>query len=240
MKAFYSILLLTLFSLFFTSCGKETEETEGTLALEFKASFNEQPLELFTKYPFQNGEIEFTTVQFYVSNISIEEKNGSRKLALKDVDLLKFTSNSSTLNFPLEEGEYKNLSIGIGLDEELNSSDPASFSTNHPLGINQNNFWIMSQSYIFVKIEGYFYNDVQNNPILFNYHLGDDTFYSLISSNETFSIQKDLSTTLSVLINLNASFDSFLIENKVSTHTVNDEPFAGEMMDDFIKGISIL
>jgi len=233
MKTFYSILFLALFTLIFSSCKKETE---GTLAIDFVTRFNQQPLALNSKYPFQNGEIEFTMVNFYVSNISVEDKDGIGKIPLKDVDLVKMGSNS-TLNFTLKEGAYKNLFLGLGLDEILDSTDPSMYGNDHPLGINQNNFWLMSNSYIYVKIEGFFY--VNGDKLNISYHLGDTSFYKTLTSTNAFSIYANNTTNKKVILNLEQFFNNVIIEDNLSTHTVENVPFALLMMNNFEAALTI-
>lgn len=222
------------FALIFLSSCKKDED--GTLSLEFRAKLNEQPLQLNTRYPFQNGEIEFTMVKFYVSNISVQDKDENATQELVGVDLLSMSANN-VLNFSLKEGAYKNLNVGIGLDAVRDATDPSDYSPNHPMGINQNTFWIMSQSYIFVKLEGYYY--ANGETTLFTYHLGDSSFYRTLSSSNAFSIYGNNTTSKIVTINLENAFANFDIATKDNTHTVGDEEFAGQMMDDFFSGFSI-
>jgi hypothetical protein len=229
------ILVAFVSLLVFTGCNKEEE---GTLELRFNSKFNGLPLQLNTPYPFQNGLIEFTMVQYYVSNLAVEDKDGTSNIPLKDVDLINASSNN-VLNYQLPAGAYKNVRIGLGLDEVMGASEPSSFGTQHPLSLNQNNYWMMTQSYIFVKIEGFFTINGQRLPLV--YHLGDESFYRTIqTSSKAFSIHDENITTVTVNFNVNGVFNGVNLPQQDNTHTTNDFPLALQMMNNFAASFTIL
>lgn len=227
---FISFLAATIIS-----CNKDKE---GTLEVEFTAKMNNQPLEILKEYPIQGGMADIEMLQFYITNLAIEDKDGVEKIIVKDVDLIDFKTNNTILRKQLPEGSYKNLALGLGLDEFWGDSDPSTFEDTHPLSLFQNNFWLMSDSYIFVRIEGNFTKNGEKKSIL--YHLGDSSFYTEIIEEKAFSIFDGNTTTKRIQFDLDAFFANIDLETQENTHTTGNFPVAEELMNKFAASFSII
>lgn len=233
MKNFKLFTFFALLSILVLSCNKDNE---GTLEVEFLTTFKGQPVEMLREYPFQDGTIAFTMIQYYITNLEIEDKDGASKIVLKDVDLID-ASSSKVIRKNLDAGAYRNLSIGLGLDEFWGNSEPSSFSSNHPLSLDQNNFWIMSQSYIFVKIEAdYVVNGTKTSAL---YHLGDNSFYSELNQDKAFSIYEGQIHSKKIRFNLDAFFEDIDLNTQENTHTVGNFSVAEDLMNKFVNAVSI-
>jgi hypothetical protein len=209
----------------------------GTLELKFHTYFDGESLQLHDFYAFQGGEFEFTMVQFYVCNVSVENQSGEKTL-IKDVDLINVPTHTS-FSASLAPGSYNQLFVGLGLDEILGATDPSSYLSSHPLSLNQNNFWIMSQSYIFVKVEGFFNYNGQRLPVV--YHLGDETFYrNLQDESLVLSVEKNQTTTVNIAFHLDKLFDEVTLPDQDNTHTINDFPLALQMMNNLAAALEIV
>lgn len=234
MKNLKFLFLISFVAITIISCNKDKE---GTLEVAFTTKLNNQPLEILKEYHIQGGIVDIEALQFYITNLAIEDKDGAEKIVIEDVDLIDFKTNHTILRKTLPEGSYKNLGVGLGLDEFWGNSNPASFEDNHPLSLFQNNFWIMSDSYIFVRIEGNFTKNGVKKSIL--YHLGDNTFYRKILEESAFSIFDGNTNSKRIQFNMDQFFAEINLDTQENTHTLGNFSVADELMDKFVASFSI-
>lgn len=233
----FSVLILIVL---FSACRNDDEgqlEIEGQLEVEFVAKMGDEPLVILQDYSLQGGIADFEVVQFYITNLSIKESTGDTKIVIKEVDLVDFGSENTLFTKKLEKGTYKNIETGLGLDEFWGNSEPSSFEDDHPLSLFQNNFWIMSQSYIFVRIEGNFTKNGVRKSIL--YHLGDDSFFAKLESENTFEITEGKTTKKQIVFDMDAFFSDIDLDIQENTHTIGNFSVAEELNDKFIASFSV-
>jgi hypothetical protein len=144
-------------------------------------SYDGQPLQTFKNYSYtDDSQISFDKIKLFLSNIRLEQGNAS--MLLQDIASMNFETDFSDLQSAatgqsllfedLNSGVYT-FRFGIGVEENLNATDPSSYNIDHPLG-EGSDYWGPWQSYIFTKHEGKFTRDTVTN---FVYHTGSDACY---------------------------------------------------------------
>jgi hypothetical protein len=135
---------------------KLKDEKYGSLTIHFKNVVDGIPLKLndsaFTYKNANGDDFKLTTFKYYVSNISLIDKNGN-SILVPNTYLLINGSDSSTLtqkiaNIPI--GKYKGISFMIGVDSARNFGGAQTGSLDPANGM----FWTWNSGYIFVKLEG--------------------------------------------------------------------------------------
>ena len=221
--------------LILSSCNKDGE---GNLAIQFNPKFENQAFDLNQVYLFNGDSIEFTVAQFYVSDVSTENKDGNESILLKDVALINFENETNDLVFTMPEGAYKNIHLGLGLNPVQNATDPSTYPEEHPMSLLASNYWMMSNSYIFLKIEG---RHIENGVITpFAYHVGTDPFFrNYANTNRSYSINKDATTTLIADVNFADILFTLTLPEDNDTHTSNDLVLAAEVADNFLNSVNV-
>jgi hypothetical protein len=233
---FYAIIAIAIFGL--NSCKDEIEAGEGTLVMKYEAKVNNSNLALNTDYTINGETVYFTTLKFYVSDVHIHDKDGANEFDLKDVALIDF-SDESTTSFAstLASGAYKNPMYSVGLSTDLNASDPSSFASDHPMSLGNSMYWMMSNAYIYFKIEGF--REVNGVDEPFVYHVGHMVLAQSKMVEKAFSINNGNTTTVLNTLDLNSVFANIDFDTESETHTMNNMPLANKMMSNFVNGISI-
>lgn len=231
----YLVIFVALITLSLNSC---KDDNEGDLVLDFNARINSTNLEFNRYYDMDGDSVRFEIFKFYISDYSILNKDGDASLPLGDVYLVDFENEASTsITNTLEVQSYKNPSFRLGLSNTQNATDPSTYESSHPLSLNQGNYWLMSNSYIYFKIEGYYREGGVEYP--FVYHVGFDDLFADINVERSFSVQANAKTTLLANIDINSLFDNIDFATESNTHTTNNMPLAEKMMDNFANAISI-
>jgi hypothetical protein len=222
--------------LFLTACKDETPV--GNLEMQFSAKVNNSPLSFDNVLLVDDDSLIFKVFHFYVSEIQISDKDDLQSIELKDVALINFKeAETASINFELEANAYKNPSFLVGLSNALNESDPSSYPSSHPMSLNEGNYWIMSNSYIYFKIEGFRVLNGVQYP--FTYHVGLNDYAQLKSLDKAFSINEGNTTTLLANINVNELFENIDFNTEFETHTIGTEVLAQKMMNNFVNALSI-
>lgn len=249
------ILLLSL-TFFSADCGgREDDDIDelGEVDLNFQGTFGTEPLVMLAEeYPYEAGmQVRFQLFQFYISEINLIAKDGS-KLNIGEVALVNFENIQSSaaaakgLDFAFSNipaGEYKGIEMGIGVASDLNEKAPSDYAVGHPLAF-QGNYWSGLSSYIFTKIEG---NADLNGDGEFTekltFHIGekeDVPLYEMISLDYDFTVSKDQATTIPLAVDLkqviSPSSSSFLDFRVVSQDHTNQASVYSLIIDNLKKG----
>lgn len=219
-----------------TSFACKSDDGEGTLALKFEANVDSAPVVFNQYYVIDGDSVKFELFKFYVSDFKIEDKDGTEEIELKDVTIIDFTDDASkTINATLAANAYKNPSFNIGLTVAQNESEPTDYASAHPLSAQQGNYWMMANSYIYVKLEGqYMINGVEES---FVFHLGHNDYVRNINLEKSFSIHDGNTTTLLASLDLNTIFNNVDFATESTTHSAN--PLAEKMLTNFINSLSV-
>lgn len=233
----YFLAILSIAIVGLSSCTEE-EVGEGTLTMKYETKINNTPLVLNQTYDMDGDMVYFTLVQYYVSGVSIQDKDATTTIELKDVELVD-VSDESTLSFSktLTSGAYKSPSFTLGLSDELNATDPSTYESDHPMSLSRSTYWLMANAYIYFKIEGFRTINGVDEP--FVYHVGANGLYRDLMADQAVSINKDNTTTIVSSLDLNSVFSNVDFATESETHTGNNMPLAIKMMDNFANAISI-
>lgn len=158
-KYIFQIALISAFSFAISSCKKDENPTtpskEGTVLLEFYNKVGSDNLKIDgTVYTNLNGD-NFTVSKFnyYISNIKLNNNDGSSSFAETESYHLLEQSTASTLSFSLSKvpaGTYKSITFTIGVDSLRNVSGAQSGALDPAKGM----FWSWTTGYIMLKLEG--------------------------------------------------------------------------------------
>lgn len=251
-KLALTAVILVIISIF-SSCQKEEETNKSTLVLDFVGKVGNEKLTLKnTKFnPGNNFRVNIETLKFYLSNIILIKEDGSEVLA-KDVAFVDFdnnhTSNSSngeSIILEVDEGKYKGIKMGFGVDRSKNNSDPSVYKEDEPLSIYNGMHWSWNTGYIFMKLEGKFDSDTTANILSQDYlfHTGLNELYTAATFNKNFQLKGDETKVLKFNIDANKMFHSdsksINLSTESFTHTTGDKPLAEKVRDLFILAISV-
>lgn len=189
-------IIIGIISLIFLSCSKNDEaiapNEEGALDIQFDNIYAGANLVFDTNYTHSNGEIvKINKLKYIISNFVLVKSDGTEYIVpqSKSNFIVDETNVASQLirlqNIPV--GDYTGIKFGVGIDQEQWSQGlPA-----------QGNFWTQAESagltwnwnpgYIFMKMEGIFYNNQTQENQQFQVHLGQiSNSYNYVKSTLNF------------------------------------------------------
>ena len=171
--------------------------------------------------------------QFYLSHITLIAEDDS-EVELAEVVLYDMSDDDPSITTTVPAGNYKAVRFGVGLDEELNNTDPTILAADHPLSWNQGTHWAWIK-YRFIMMEG----KVDANPdatILENdyaYHTGLDVLFREVTLNRSVTVTSMDDITdetvgdVSISLNVNRIFgettDPLDMIAEPVTHSEGDE-----------------
>lgn len=204
----------------------------GSLNIEFRLVNDNQAFGKYDTIQSQDYSFRLEKIKFYISNIQLKSSDENKFLSevhLYDID----NPNSKSLVFDLEEGTYDSLYFDLGLNSEQNSTTPANYDVNHPLGLNQNTFWAMEpSSYIFVMIEGKMDTLVGDDYYPLTYHLAHSDLLRNVALDKPIDISHDNPSTLVVDVDVSKIFDSVDLSEDLPHQSTNSK-LAQLLMDNF-------
>tara|TARA_B100001093_G_scaffold499624_1_gene549078 strand:+ start:1356 stop:2108 length:753 start_codon:yes stop_codon:yes gene_type:complete len=246
-RKFYYIIVLIACLIF--SCEEDPEIHSFDIApiqISLRININSVPFILnqpnFSDQMDRTYQVEL--LKFYLSNCFIEKNDGSL-VGLADVCLFDYAKDSIlVINSFVDTGAYKQLHFGIGLDSNLNSSDPSNFLSSHPLSIAQNTYWTWANKYKFFMLEGRVALLGENIPSkIFSYHSGLDTLYRQISLPlEEFYIQSDganISLKLDLEKVINGSAGNIDLVEESFSHSIENFHIVETLSDNLLTAFSI-
>jgi hypothetical protein len=182
MRYHISLFTLVCLSLLLGSCTKqETSTPQTTLTLAFANEFAGQALQLNKSYTtLLNDEVQFTTFNYYISNIKLKKADGTVWAQPESYHLLKVTDENQglvSLNLTdVPQGEYTELTFSVGVDALRNSSGAQEGALDPVNGM----FWTWKTGYMFLRGEGFYMQNGQKQGA-FVYHTGDNTAYETVT-----------------------------------------------------------
>ena len=151
-----SLLACGLFMSAASKKGGPEEKQTGSITIHFKNVVDGKLLRLNDSaflYKNANGdEFNVTTFKYYISNISLIDKDG-KYVAVPDTYLLVNAADSASLTQQINNipaGKYTGISFIIGVDSLHNFSGAQTGALDPARGM----FWTWNSGYIFVKMEG--------------------------------------------------------------------------------------
>lgn len=195
----------------------------GGLNIDFRLVNGNQQFNKYDTIQSQGYSFRLENMKFYISNIQL--KSADENIVLSEVHLFDIDNpDSKTLSFSLEENLYDSLYFDLGLNSQQNSSTPADYDVNHPLGLNQNTFWAMQpSSYIFVLIEGKMDTLQGNDFYPLTYHLAHSDLLRNISLSKEISISNDNANNLVVDVDVSKIFDDVDLSEDLPHQSTNSK-----------------
>lgn len=199
MKKLLSLMLAAAVIFSSAGCRKESDDT-GSVELVFRALWDGVPLVMNQPVDYPGGlQLRFAEMDFYLSNARLEKAAGD-SLPLQDLALVLFTERNvdavaagEGIVYRLEDlpaGNYRGVTLGIGLDQVLNATRPQDYPSSHPLGVAANRYWTPWTSYIFSKLQGL--ADTNADGVFdlpFAYHAGGAGLYREVRVDRDLSIR---------------------------------------------------
>ncbi len=242
MKIYIKFAIAILSILCFHSC-KDSDPgpcpviPKEPITLTIDQLYDGQELEFHKIYQStQSNDFWFTNSKFYLSNIVAVKADGSKKL-IADVAFINFVpeSKSVTIQGDIEEGSYTAIEFDLGVRQDLNAQDPATYNSDHPLSISKAMYWTWSTQYIFSKTDGY--NIVGTDTTTFFIHTGTEDLYRPgISVSRIFTVGTggtDVSINFDLHTLLNQPDYTFDLVEDGQSHTLDNLPLAVHYMDNF-------
>lgn len=243
MKKLLAFTLLSV-TLIFASCKKDEEPGTGTLTMRVNFTAQGQPIGTNETFPFNGNDHQVSLIKMYLSQLELVCDCGSRE-KLSDVVLVDTEKDALTFDFEVPAGSYDGISMWLGLPEDLNGLDPATFDGDHPLSAQQNMYWTWASRYRFLIYEGRVDSTQSNNfDHLLVYHTGTDALYREVP---TFPIDVTISgdgqhsidvyfDVHKVLYNPNDPIDVFVDD---ATHTMDDMELARRITDNAVASFEV-
>lgn len=209
-----SITAFSLLTLFLVGCGDQDGD-EGNLNFNFKVTYQGDPLVIGNRYQFDNQDILFERVSFFISDFALKNESGSTHL--KDVDYINLTESHKTLSGAnggfdyivrdIPSGEYQGITYNLGVDEATNLTIPSDYSSSSALS-NDAEHWPDWSSYVFIKIQGRMDTngdgELNQNIVM---HLGSDAAFRMVDLTKNISVVAGQSNTVLLTLDLYKVFD---------------------------------
>ena len=222
------ILLLAFSTLLLASCGNREKEIGLHFELTSDASYHTVGDTLFKG----DTAIAFDLFHLYLSDLSL---NGA---VVEPVWFINTSDTATTsIKLPLKK-TATSFSLGLGLNETQNASDPTSFETTHPLSSAKAMYWSWASKYRFVKADGRVNHTGQlgSGDLSLIWHTGLDTLYRTRSYDLTIEPGDELYVTL----DLDALISALSMERQVFTHTdVTTYDVAEAVTNEMIQSIGV-
>lgn len=197
-------------------------EWQKRLTIHFNTTQNGQKIEINDVITFDNNALRIERFQFYLCNPSLAFDD--MVFNLSDVFLYNLENDENSWSLNVAKNNYNYLNIGLGLNENLNSTSANDYSPDHPLGINSGNFWPMEGgSFIFVKLDGKL--DTIGNGEFHNvsYHLSHNEIFKSFNISNDFNFEVENEINLNINIELKKFFDNVNLERKIPHTSTNSE-----------------
>lgn len=210
--------VIALFGLILTiglvsSCGDKDDDKVGTVNVNFKAYWGNNPVIMNEDVWYFNDEtMNFSRLNLFVSELTLtgDENEELSEAEFVDFETINRTEEGAaqgvTFSYDVPVGTYDNFDFGVGVSPELNSQEPSSYPSSHALG-QFGSYWTAWNSFIFSKTEGKFDSDGDDQAdMAFVYHIGSDRMYRTISAVGPIDVAEGRDVNIDVVINYKTVF----------------------------------
>ncbi|ATB43343.1 hypothetical protein CYFUS_008823 [Cystobacter fuscus] len=149
--------------------------THGDLTLNAALFFGGQPLALDTPYGPPEGELSFTELRYWLSNVRLQKQNGTQVALPDSYYLIEAIKEQPVLGIPetgsgpvmmpanrrervqvpvVPAGIYTGITFSVGVDPTYNDNLSRQAGELHVLKNMANETWMWFTSYIFTKVKG--------------------------------------------------------------------------------------
>ncbi len=236
-------LLVLGFAIFLLGACKK----EADLDLNFKAVFDDQPLELNEAYALGDLDLKFEKLTFYLTDVAIVNED-NEKFELWEalfVDLNGDPTEGFTASYKnLPEGKYTKLTFNIGVTEDLNAKTPNDYNVTDVLG-KSDHYWEAWGSYIFSKTEGR--ADASGDGVYdlkWFYHTGSDALNRPFELNQDIVLDEDAPRTMEFVLDYNRLLryndgTPFDIEAMPQNHNPNKLEVITQLVDNYVEALKL-
>ncbi len=226
------LLSSILFTFLFTNCKKDIPaDIVGSLTLDAFTKTNSSGVVFSSKdYNYNNALINYTRFNFYMTDINLIDKNGT-KTRISDAVQLDFTKKTDSLSanksIPLvfdkiPVGSYEFIEFGLGVSPALNSKQPQDFNIDNPLHF-VSEYWDAWVSFIFSKIEGRIDKDKNGTfETSFTIHTGGDQVFRYKKIAKPIQINANTATKMKLNIGFENLFKDLDLFTNNNIHQVGD------------------
>ena len=196
------------------SCDKEEEDGMAKVIMTFDPRYEGSSIQIADRITNAQGyPVEFTGIQFYISNIELISSGSSQKLS--DIEFVSVGANALTMEYEVPSGNYTGIKFDLGVPADMNSPENPDFmisiyEEDHPLSANNGMYWTWAAGYRFFTLEGKCDTmDVGNDPITipFAFHSGRDTLFRAMETfQHSFNLSKDQSKVIPFEIDMATIF----------------------------------
>lgn len=209
MKTFKVLTALAVVASLAVSCNNDDNGTEptpnGSVNFKIDLVHNGQDVELFDTIALSaNTDFYMSLFRMYLSRIKATDEAGNT-VEISPVEIFSpGTDSASVFTAEIPADNYQSVSIGFGLDDVLNNSDPGSFAASHPLSFEETMYWPMLK-YRFIKYEGTIFEGGMSVPVA--YHTGYDIMYYTETYSEDFSVAEGEEVEMILTLHMDQFFD---------------------------------
>lgn len=235
-----------------SACRSDKEAELTDLTLNFTADFGEDPLLMYGQiydYP-NNTDFRLQLFQFYLSDGYLIKADGTIGPKILDVALVNFGNVQSEeeakqgVSVVLKDvpvGQYSGIRLGLGVDPVLNKTQPGDYRVDHPLSTN---YWLMTKSYVFSKIEGNAdVGGTGNFGAEVTLHVGGDNNYREKTFMFPLELRAEQSPSLGftvdlrrVLVDETGKFLNFGMMTQIHS---DQSPWAAFIADNFVRALEM-
>lgn len=196
----------------------ENPDPTTNVELNFKITYDGEPLVMGTEYQYDGMGILFSRFNFYISEAVLMKgiDPNSDRTELIDIEYMNATDHNISIEnatdgveFKLSEipvGDYVGLKFGIGVPADMNRKSPQNFSDTHVLGINSD-YWADWSSYIFSQVDGRLDTDNDQSYTLgFAYHSGTDDLYKERTFLRNITLEENVDQQMTFTIDIKKLF----------------------------------
>ena len=218
-----SILFILSIAFFLSGCEKFREKRKASVTIHFQTRVGESDFDMMQQFEdSENRNISLELIKFYLSDVSFVNYKDEAVMA-EDIVLVELDANGTgSFTAKIKADDYKAISFGIGVSQDLNEADPASFAENgHPLSTLNNTYWGMNGMYRFVMIDGRYFENGDFKGT-FSYHSGHNESYRNIQLDKLVTFEKKGEHDLTLYIDIDKILEgpggNFDIENEANYH----------------------
>lgn len=242
---FLSLTLLAALNFIFTGCSKDEDHNhdhlhDGRVVLHFDHVFgaNQEEFQLNKEFthPRLGEKMTFTTFKYYVSNIRLVNKDGSKVEFPDSYFIIDAGGSNQIILDNVKGGEYTGVELMMGVDSVRNESGAQTGALDPMNGM----FWSWNSGYIMIKAEGTSPDAESGN---FSFHLGGFKGENKVQTHKNFSFGTDVLTVdgdreaeIHILANVARlwhSAEKIAVRSKMQM----PGPVAKSMSADFYEGI---
>lgn len=212
-------------------------DVNAKVTMKFDCKFGATATDWTKFYETASGDtIMFDKVKYLLSKFILEKENGELVPIANSYAYLSMKDGRDSVIFSgVPKGKYKSIRFTVGLDSNINHSDPAQWGLDHPLSPSLNEMhWGWAGGYIFNVIEGYYKKNGANAGFSFHAALDKNVrthVYNVnfeVSGNGRFVFNNQLDKHFNNIINYSIKNDGAF------SHSADVDP----VMDKFMQNMN--